>query len=59
MFLFCFRKILIKLFYLTLTFESEVSLHSWLLRPMVRAAAVALVAAAAAEVEVVELQQQQ
>ena len=35
MFLFCFTKLWIKLFYMTQTFDSEFSLHSWLLWPMV------------------------
>ena len=36
MFLFCYTKILNQAFQMTHTFDSEVSLHSWLLWPMVR-----------------------
>ena len=36
MFLFCFTKILNQALYMTHTFDSEVSLHSWLLWPTVR-----------------------
>ena len=36
MFLFCFTKILNLAFYMTHTFDSEVSLHYWMVWPTVR-----------------------